>query len=872
MATKKEIAYNTYIDKKKERLYTALDFYRIIDMLESYFTMEDSIQYFLLHRPKSTAEEVRLIQEKSKEYIVRSHISAFVFDRYLSSITSILFEAKKRTMHIEELQNIAGVVYAINKYIWWLSNTKTGISENKQPLLVMSHSVAMQTLERSLLQYFDKQGNLLYNTIPALKKIQAQRSIYHRKRNDIASSFIQKNNTICMSKTPSLKSERLVIPINTSYKSQVDGIIHAVSASAQTVFVEIKPLYEVNNAIELLDLEEEKVLYEIAKNLTKTIVERSAELSEAYQYSIEFDIIKAQCEFGARYKGVFPYTHIDNTANDDTAQSTQEYDILLKNAIHPLIERCTPITIQCKNTHRQVILTGPNAGGKTIVLKTLGVLALLHQCGIALPVDEYSRLPVFETIDIIIGDRQNVSEGESTFSAHLKEIHNALPVQNNLHTITPTTNSNHLLLFDEMCSGTDEQEGGTLAWGILEYILQHQHYYTFVTTHSTLLKYYAMEHERVEIAAMESNEKKAYDIVYGATGKSEAMLIAKRIAMNPSIIETQKHILHRYGRNTNELMERLHILIVDAKEKQEETQALLQENKIQKHNLLEWERYLKDKELNLKRNHINEGTILLSTLKEHITKTKKREQALLEAIAYYNNTNAFEKYTSGAYEKIFSQGRGANTHIEKVLKETSKHIGQTDTPEKEFSTILKQMSAEVEKDTKEQMKTLAPITEGDEVIVLETGMKGTVIKCLSHQKHMVRVGIITLTLHRKDIKKEEDTYHSKYINETQDKKFIIEQHTYMSGQYNIEHNADATQQMLCIDVRGKSVEESMAIIETHLNNAVVSQIYAFSIIHGKGAGILSRAIRNMLKHHSLVSTFNFAPYDDGGEGKTIVHL
>lgn len=850
--------------KKIETLdeqYYILGFNHIVESLVAYLNTEDGPDFFIHNRPKYQEEKVQKIHAQVHEFHLRVQIKKYTENIYVHSIAQILHEGNKRTLRIEEVGNVAVFLQVLMRYSNWLKDTKTMVSgSERNTMFTVKHAVLLQKITYELTQYFNSDGEIKRDSIKELVAIDNKKSALLKTRYDVAKKFINENAHICSASNPTIKEERVVIPLKTSFKSNVDGIIHGMSGSSQTIYIEIQSLYQYNNDFELLNLEEEKILYELAQKLSVQIMEIGTAILEEYEKYVEFDVIKAQYQYSQRYNGVFPL--------NDTTDENKDYVIYLPQARHPLITHCNPIDIFCKKDKKQLIITGPNAGGKTVVLKTLALMVLMNQSGLLLPAKEGATLPIFEKIHVVIGDHQNIEEGESTFSAHIKSVYKALP-----QSPPDAIQENHLLIFDELCGGTDEQEGGTLAWAILEFLSRRTNYYTLVSTHSTLLKHYALMYEHVEIVNIEYTVEKKHQVIYGSAGRSEVAILAKTIGMSQEILDRQNHLLQEYGSNTQELLQKLHKLTVQMKTKKDISYQLSKELSFQKKDLLEWERYLKQKEIQLSRNNYHNAQDMLKEMKKHMNKIEKKEKFLEKRIAEY------ESKIMKLEEEIVANGKNIveknsvtdDTPPDKnIISHTEKIVAKI----QDFESNLSRMYEDLVDDTQKYIDTLDEIKQGDEVLILETGVKGIVTTVLEHNKYSVRAGIMTLTLSREDVKKQDETYRSTYIAPDDTARFIVEDDdkSKPSNNYIIEELHRKQLYLLEIDLRGKSVEEALQLTERHLNDAVLAHIYSFSVIHGKGNGVLAKAIHNMLKNHVLVVRYEFAPHEEGGAGNTIVYL
>lgn len=864
----------------------SLEFDRIILKLSTYFSTVDSAEYFSRTRPNFNPDTVRLIQNQVYEISLRMQVKKIPNFEYMESIRGIVPSIKKRVLHLEELSKIRVVLHNIKQYDDWLQSTK--IMENialrsnsdktiySKLLLRNPASIIGVKLNPVLSQYIDKKGTLIRDSIPQLKELDNKKTFIQKKRQEVAQSFIATHMDICMNTVPTLRNGRVVIPINVSHKNKIEGIIHGSSGTSQTVFIEVKNLYEHNNELDMLGLEEQKIVYDLCKNLTDKLAEYTGILQKEYSYLIEFDVLLAQYQYSRSYEGVFPQENtIDfnpkNTYEMEKIENKKE-DIYLPDARHPFIENCVPITIKMDSNTKQLILTGPNAGGKTVALKTLGLLVLMSQSGIPIPVAEDACIPIFKSIKISIGDNQNISEGESSFSSQMRYIYKMMP---NFDEKVVDKNSQlpSLLLFDELCSGTDDQEGGALAWAILEYILQTPFYYSVVTTHSTLLKHYALTQAQVQIAALEHNTRNQFKIVYGLTGSSESYRVATKIGFAKNIISRQASVLQEYGKDTHSLMKKLQTLVRKADNNSDKTQKILTENKNKKTSLIQWEQYLTQKELQIReKNHDKSIELLrnMHVLLEKITLKEKYLLSLEQELVRKNTKNERENKVSNRTPNIMKnvQDKNIDENIEPSLE-------QLRVQSKNFADCIVEESKIISQKKDNLAQQFQQLKVGDEVLILKTNIKGVVVAIGDDEKYTVRAGIVTLTLDRDSMQSvHEASISSIYDKEKISDKFIIDYDNSsknIKSNYIIENvNLEIGTSTMCVDIRGKKVQESIDIIDKQLDRAIISKLNTFSIIHGKGN--LANAIHTMLRTHELVLNYKYANPDDGGQGKTYVYL
>lgn len=598
-----------------------------------------------------------------------------------------------------------------------------------------------------------------------------------------------------------LRDGRYVVPVKSEFKNTFKGIVHDQSSSGQTVFIEPMFVVELNNELKKLEIEEEREIERILIEFSNRILEFLPEIISNINIVSNFDFIFARGRLAYNMDSSKPI--INNKGIID-----------LKSARHPLIdkEKVVPIDISLGDSFNTLVITGPNTGGKTVTLKTVGLLTLMTQFGLMIPCFENSKIAIFENIFADIGDEQSIEQSLSTFSSHMK----------NIVEIIKEANVNSLLLFDELGSGTDPEEGSGLSISILNYFLE-KNIRTIATTHYSRLKIYAMSTENVQNAAVEFDVEKlepTYKLVIGISGKSNAFEISKKLGLDESFIINAKKFISKDDISFDKL-----VGSVDNKRKEyerlvkEEKEILESSKKIQQEYELKLDKFNKSKDKKIKK------------LEEYIENSiYETEKFCKEAIKEINKSKSKQDYNKA--KKI----------ADEILKKNNKFIDLKKLRVKDSSSNL-------------QSETLML---GEEVKVMSLNENGYIQTLPDKNGNLfVEIGILKVNVNIDDIIRiEKIVDSSKEKISSHSKAFIRADHMYDTK----------------IDVRGKNSEDAIYEIDKFLDDSFIANLSEVTIIHGKGTGILRNNVVGFLKKHKLVKSFSFGKFNEGGDGATVVKL
>ncbi|MBP2099714.1 endonuclease MutS2 [Enterococcus rivorum] len=659
--------------------------------------------------------------------------------------------------------------------------------------------VHLPELSRRLKESIDEDGRVTDEASPELKIIRQNiRRSEQTIREQLDGIVRGKNAKYLSDAIITMRNERYVIPVKQEYKGVFGGVVHDQSASGQTLFIEPKQIVESNNRLRQHQIAERNEIERILSELSAELVPyRNEILHNAYVIG-KLDFINSKARLGKELRGIVPEISLEN-------------HIYFKQARHPLIDQDKVVAndIMIGKEYQAIVITGPNTGGKTITLKTLGLLQLMGQSGLPIPVGEESQMGIFEEVFADIGDEQSIEQSLSTFSSHMT----------NIVSVLDKVNERSLVLFDELGAGTDPQEGAALAISILD-ALGSKSAYVMATTHYPELKVYGYNRAGTINASMEFDVdtlSPTYRLLIGVPGRSNAFEISKRLGLDTTIISEAKQIMDGESQDLNEM-----IADLENRRKMAETEYL------------EVRHYVDEAE-NLYRDLKEAYSFFFDEREKEMAKARKKSNELVaqaqeEAEGIISDIRKMQ-LASG------TQG-GIKEHqlIDAKSKLTQLHQEET---RLEKNKVLKR--------AKEQKQLKA----GDEVIVDTYGQRGTLIRKINTHEWQVQLGILKMAV------SEENMTPVAPLKEPTQRVTSI-------------RSAESSHVPNQLDLRGKRYEEALAEVDQYLDAAILAGYPQVTIVHGKGTGALRTGITEYLKNHRSVKGFEFAPANQGGNGATIV--
>jgi DNA mismatch repair protein MutS2 len=629
-----------------------------------------------------------------------------------------------------------------------------------------------------------------------------------------------------------IRGERFVIPVKIEQKRRVQGVVHGASSSGQTVFVEPLETIEQNNELVRLLEEEQAEIHRILLEMTRRVGENAAAILAASEILGELELQFAKARFAEDYQCVPVAIGGGGSGAQEaggigvqpsTATGTR---MILHNARHPLLERnlkakggrVVPISVELEGERRQLVITGPNTGGKTVALKTIGLLALMGQAGIPVPADR-AELPIFDVVLADIGDYQSIEQNLSTFSAHVT----------NIDFISRTGTPNSLVLLDELGSATDPEEGAALAVAIAEHF-RRAGCISVISTHHTSLKVYAANAPGVVNAAVgfdEATLQPTYELRIGIPGASAGINIAQRLGLNQAIVESARSRLGTQVQDVARFLDRLHAELREA----------------------EGERLrLKTREEELER---EKSRLASEGRKDQQAKIKEMEKKLESVL------RDFEYHAREAVNAI--QDRAA---AQKLSKDAERRIAKL---RREFreqfdSTIVAHTTGADHGDPNAQPQVVKQVSEGDTVKLKSVGRPAKVARKIDDHHFEVEIGAMKMKIARDDI--------AEVIVRASDSPVKAARAKGIS----VSLESDDSNAPSEINVIGHTVDDATREVEKFVDRAFLAGLPRVRVVHGSGMGILRKALRQYLQNHPHVATIAEPPQHEGGAGATVVEL
>ena len=668
--------------------------------------------------------------------------------------------------------------------------------------------VEFTALEKEISRCILTEDEMADNASPKLKDI--RRSIHQQNqaiKNKLSRIITSSSNkTYLQDAIVTMRDGRYVIPVKQEYRSFFPGMVHDQSKGGATLFIEPQGVVELNNKLRELEVEEQLEIARILAELSSRVAEHYREIRSNLELLTKLDFIMAKGKLSCKMHASEPKIDVDG-------------ELRLISARHPLIEykKAVPVDIRIGGDYRTLIITGPNTGGKTVSLKTAGLLVMMAQSGLHIPASHASTLPIFGEVFADIGDEQSIEQSLSTFSSHMK----------NIVSIIDKASYDSLVLVDELGAGTDPTEGAALAIAILERFYDSGAL-TMATTHYNELKKYALATSGVENAAMEFDVETltpTYRLLIGVPGKSNAFEISKKLGLSESVIErASEHIKHGDMEFENVISS-----IEDDKRKAAadrlDAESMRAEIEERLKKLEEKEKAVSEKRADIIAEAKREARELLRETKSAVKDVQKDLRRLQKSGAHTNlNTGALEK----SRRKI---NEAEDLVSEKVVKQVNSEPVSADT-----------------------------LKIGDRVKLLTIGQNGTILSLPDEKGNlMINIGALKVKARLQDLM---------LINEGKDRKPQAKS----SSKYGSLLRSKSSSVSASINVMGKNLEDALADVEKYLDDVYMAGLDMVSIIHGRGGGILKDGIRQMLKRKKYVDSYGAASYNDGGEGVTIVRM
>lgn len=788
-----------------EKALKTLEYYKIIDMLEAFATSSIGKNKCRQLRPLDNLTEIETMQQETADALSRIYQKGSLS---FSGVKDVRGSLKRleigSTLGIGELLAIRSLLENASRAKAYsrreTENEHTDSLDNMFELIEPLSPLAAE-IGRCILS----EDEISDDASTGLRQVRRSMKLTNDKIHTQLSSFVSGNSrTYLQDAVVTMRNGRYCIPVKSEYKSQVPGMIHDQSSTGSTIFVEPMTIVRLNNEMRELEIQEQKEIEMILSNLSQLAAENLDAIFDDVKLLSELDFIFARAQLAKSQNATEPRFNRDRIID-------------IKKARHPLIDKhkVVPIDIRIGETFDLLIVTGPNTGGKTVSLKTVGLLTLMGQSGLHIPAFDNSRLSVFREVYADIGDEQSIEQSLSTFSSHMT----------NVVRFMETADSDSLVLFDELGAGTDPTEGAALAIAILS-TLHDRGIRAMATTHYSELKVYALSTPGVENASCEFDVetlRPTYRLLIGVPGKSNAFAISQKLGLPLSIIDRAKEQISQEDETFEDVLSSLEESRKTIESEREELASYKEEIKTLKEQLEEKQDKLDQRKERIITEANEEAHRILREAKDYADQTMR---IFNKAGKDSMSAKELEKHRSDLRKKMDKAGKKV------ALK----------TPQKQKSILRPQ-----------------DLSLGDSVKVMSLNVKGTVSsKPDSKGMLFVQMGILRSKVHISDL-------------QLIDEPVITGPALSRTGAGKIKMNKSASVRTE-INLLGKTVDEAVSELDKYLDDAYLAHLSSVRIVHGKGTGALRKGVHNYLKRLKYVQDFHLAEFGEGDAGVTIVEF
>lgn len=796
-----------------QRYFHTLELDKVLAKLADQANCDDSKRMALSLTPSDDFSTVQLLMKKTSDaYMLSARYTSPSLHKLKNCEMALRKAEKGSNLSLRELMDVSSVLHNIRSVKDWRKRCE-GESTSLDPLF------EVLTPNRELENTID---NAVLSEEELADSASAELASLRRKINQAKLRVRERLDQLIKSPTQSKylqealvtqRDGRFVVPVKSEYRSEIKGLVHDTSSSGATLFIEPMAVVEANNEIRVLQAKEKQEVDRIIMELSVKVGEFAESIIYSYRSLVEIDLYFAKASLAYKMKATMP-------------NILQTGEIDLKRARHPLIdpEKVVPIDVNLGKDFNTLVITGPNTGGKTVTLKTMGLLTLMAMCGLMLPVAENSSISVYKKVLVDIGDEQSIEQSLSTFSAHMT----------NIVSIIEEADSDSLVLIDELGSGTDPVEGAALAISIMERLAMYGAK-VGATTHYAEIKEYALQTPGVCNASCEFDVetlKPTYRLLIGIPGKSNAFAISQRLGLPEEIIEAAKRNISAEKTRFEDVLSQLDQTRQELEKEKEEVDRLRAEQLESKRNLEQFKQKTykqMDREL---QNAQEKANRIVSSVKAESEKLLQE----LDDIRRQKESEEFSRLVQGAKSSYRS-------NINRLEDTANPVIGRV----------------------KEEYTPPRPFKKGDLVLITQLNEEGVLLSDPDNAGNVqVQAGIIKTKVPVSDLRLV-DKKRRRQLNRMEKKS---------NGGGVTRTLTDKSQRSASseIDLRGQTIEEGIMMVDQYIDSCLLMGIKTITIIHGKGTGALRNAIQQHLKNHKAVRSFRLGVYGEGENGVTIAEL
>lgn len=778
--------------------YRALELDKILELVAKETTCPDAEEQARAIQPVYTAAEVKyLLEETDAAYVLMAKFGSPSFSG-LKNVTNALRRAQAGGgLGFRELLDVAETLRAIRALTQW--HEKGGGMQNAlSPRFgILSPN---KYLEEKIFTSILNEEEMADTASPALATIRRKiRSASERAREHLDKLIhSQSHQKHLQESIVTQRGGRYVVPVKAEFRSEIPGLVHDTSGSGATVFIEPMSVVEANNEIRVLRSDEQEEIHRILLELSGEAGEFADSIIESYEYAVQLNVIFAKAQVAYRMKAVVPVI--------DERRRT-----VLKSARHPLIpaDQVVPTDISLGESFDALVITGPNTGGKTVALKTIGLFTLMAMCGLMVPAEEGSQIAVYKHILADIGDEQSIEQSLSTFSAHMTNIIGILKV----------CGEDSLVLLDELGAGTDPVEGAALATAIIEE-LRFRGARLVCTTHYAELKAYALQTTGVENACCEfdvATLRPTYRLLIGVPGKSNAFAISRRLGMEERLVNRAGELVSKESTAFEQVVDRL-----------EESRRKLEDE-------------LEASRLSAAQAKRNAEDAETARSKAESEAKKELDRARQEAALIVQKTRQQADILLNELDELRRKKNKALSAEEKARLRSG-------------MKTLETLSDPVRKRNNDDYVLPRPLQAGDAVLIFDIDKNATVLEEPKDGQVLIQAGIVKTRVAVRNLR---------LLGEKQGKK---------KPERTVTRSVSAQETSSSLDLRGMNVEEGLMEVDSFLDRVSRMNLAQVTIIHGKGTGVLRTAVQQHLRKCPQVKSFRLGTYGEGETGVTIVEL
>ncbi|MGP4108375.1 endonuclease MutS2 [Virgibacillus sp. L01] len=778
-----------------ERILHVLEFNKITDQLSKQAATSMGKDFCTSLKPSINIDEVKELQAETDEASQILRLNATI---PLGGIFDIRASIKRSViggvLRPEECLEVANTLYAARQVKSFMEKI-----EEDMPILknLGTQIISLRDLETHINSCIDDNGHMMDSASVKLRSVRSSIRTYESRLRDKLDGYTKSKSNMLSDAIITIRNDRYVLPVKQEYRGSVGGIVHDQSASGATLFMEPKAVVDLNNQLQEAKVKEKQEIDRILRELSDHIASNEDSLYENVTVLAKIDFMVARAKLGMQMKAAMP------KMNDSGI-------IKMTQARHPLISMDEVVAndVELGEDYTSIVITGPNTGGKTVILKMIGLCTLMAQSGLRIPAFDGCEMAIFEDVFADIGDEQSIEQSLSTFSSHMT----------NIVSILENVNHKSLVLFDELGAGTDPQEGAALAMSILDEVISRGSRIV-ATTHYPELKAYGYNRENVVNASVEFDVqtlKPTYRLLIGVPGRSNAFEISKRLGLDERVIDHAKSHIGIDSKSVENMIASLEKSQRQAEsDYQEAHDTLLASEQLRKDIEKEWKHFEEKRE---------------SLYKKAEEKAEKSLQNAREEAEMIVDELRNMKSDSQLKEHEWIETK-------KMLEEAQPNLS----------------SKKNDESAKEPVTDKQSLQAGDEIKLLSVNQQGTVLEKVTDNEYLVQVGIMKVKVKRNELQ---------LVNK---KNTAVERPmaTVKGSSYHVKTE---------LDLRGQRFEDALVKLEKYIDDAILAGYPKVSIIHGKGTGALRKGVKEFTQRHPSITSARSGSQGEGGSGVTILEL